>query len=302
MRIGLDIGGTKTDAVVLARDGRELARVRRPSGFGADEVIASADIAAREAVTQAGARLSEVTSVGVGIPGVIDEATGRVQHAVNLGVADLHLAEVLSARLGAPVFVENDVKAASLGAWHLLHLSGSAALLNFGTGLAAGVVVDGRLWRGARGTAGEIGHVPVDPAGVACSCGQVGCLETIASGSAIARMWPTSAALPALDLFDRADDGDPEAARVRDVFVGGVAQAVRLLTLSVDIETVVIGGGLSALGRRLHEPVLDIFAQWARSSAFLASLDLAERTRMLPADAAVAAVGAAMLGTVPEFA
>lgn len=302
MRIGLDIGGTKTDAVALARDGRELARVRRPSGFGADEVIASAEIAVRESVAQAGARLSDITSVGVGIPGVIDETTGRVQHAVNLGVADVHLAEVLSARLGAPVFVENDVNAAALGAWHLLHLTGSAALLNFGTGLAAGVVVDGRLWRGARGTAGEIGHVPVDPAGVVCSCGQVGCLETIASGSAIARRWPTDAALPAIDLFDRADAGDENATRVRDVFVGGVAQAVRMVALSVDVETVVIGGGLSALGGRLHQPVLDVFARWAQASPFLASLDLPARTRMLPAGAAVAAVGAAMLGSVPEFA
>jgi predicted NBD/HSP70 family sugar kinase len=302
VRIGLDIGGTKTDAVALARDGRELARVRRPSGFGADEVIASAEIAVREAVTQAGARLSDVTSVGVGIPGVIDETAGRVQHAVNLGVADLNLAEILSARLAVPVFVENDVNAASLGAWHLLNLSGSAALLNFGTGLAAGVVVDGRLWRGARGTAGEIGHVPVDPVGVVCSCGQVGCLETIASGSAIARRWPTDAALPAVDLFDQADAGDADAIRVRDVFVGGVAQAVRMVALSVDVETVVIGGGLSALGSRLHEPVLHVLAQWAQASPFLASLDLPGRIRMLPADAAVAAVGAAMLGSVPEFA
>jgi predicted NBD/HSP70 family sugar kinase len=302
VRIGLDIGGTKTDAVAIAPDGRELARVRRPSGFGADEVIASAEAAVREAVTLAGAQLADVTSVGVGIPGVIDDMTGRVRHAVNLGVTDLHLAELLSTRLVAAVFVENDVKAASLGAWHLLGLTGSAGLLNFGTGLSAGIVVDGRLWRGARGTAGEIGHVPVDPTGVACSCGQVGCLETLASGSAIARMWPTDAAYPAVDLFDRADADEADAVRVRDVFVDGVAQAVRMLALSVDVETVVIGGGLSGLGERLHRPLLDVFAQWAEASPFLASLDFAGRTRMLPAGAPGAAVGAAMLGVVPEFA
>lgn len=302
MRIGLDIGGTKTDAVAIAPDGRELARVRRPSGFGADEVIASAEIAVREALSLAGARMTDVTSVGVGIPGVIDEATGRVRHAVNLGVTDLPLAELLSTRLVAAVFVENDVKAASLGAWHLLGLTGSAALLNLGTGLAAGVVVDGRLWRGSRGGAGEIGHAPVDPAGVACSCGQVGCLETLASGSAIARMWQTDAAYPAVDLFDRADAGEAAAIAVRDTFVGGVGQAVRMLALSADVETVVIGGGLSALGERLHSRVLETLAGWAAGSPFLASLDLPSRTRMLPPSTPVAAVGAAMLGTVPEFA
>ena len=172
MRIGLDIGGTKTDAVAIAADGRELARVRRPSGFGADEVLTRAEEAVREAARRAGRRPADLAGIGVGIPGVIDEATGRVRHAVNLGVADLPLADLLSQRLGTGVVVENDVKAASLGAWHLLRLTGSAALLNVGTGLAAGVVVEGRLWRGLRGIAGEIGHTPVDPAGVACSCGQ----------------------------------------------------------------------------------------------------------------------------------
>ncbi|HKT56851.1 MAG TPA: ROK family protein [Microbacterium sp.] len=302
MRIGLDIGGTKTDAVALAPDGRELARVRRPSGFGADEVVASADEAVREAVRRAGIGLADVTSVGVGIPGVVEVSTGRVRHAVNLGVADLNLAELLSRRLGAAVLVENDVKAASLGAWHLLGLSGSAALLNVGTGLSAGIVANGRVWRGPRGTAGEIGHVPVDPTGLDCSCGQVGCLETLASGSAIARRWTTDAALPAVDLFDRADAGDDAAIRVRDVFVDGVAQAVRMLVLSVDPETIVVGGGLSALGGRLQDRMREVFDRWAEASAFLASLDLPGRTRLLPSGTPVAAVGAAMLGSVPAFA
>lgn len=302
MRIGLDIGGTKTDAVAIAADGRELARVRRPSGFGADEVLTRAEEAVREAARRAGRRPADLAGIGVGIPGVIDEATGRVRHAVNLGVADLPLADLLSQRLGTGVVVENDVKAASLGAWHLLRLTGSAALLNVGTGLAAGVVVEGRLWRGLRGIAGEIGHTPVDPAGVACSCGQTGCLETLASGSAIARLWPTDTALPAVDLFDRADAGDAQARRVRGVFVDGVAQAVRMLVLSIDVETIVIGGGLSGLGARLQEPLRQVFARWAEASPFVESLDLPGRTRLLPVGMPAAAVGAAMLGTAAESA
>ena len=85
------------------------------------------------------------------------------------------------------------------------------AYLNLGTGLAAGIVLDGRLLRGGHGVAGEIGHIPVDPAGVVCGCGQRGCLETLASGSAIARMWPTDDPLPARELFDAADAGDEHA-------------------------------------------------------------------------------------------
>jgi len=302
MRIGLDIGGTKTDAVAIGAGGRELARVRRASGFGADQVVGCAEEAVREVVRRTGGRLTDVTGVGVGIPGVVDAATGRVRHAVNLGVAEVPLADLLSKRLGAAVIVENDVKAASLGAWHLLRLTGSAALLNVGTGLSAGIVVGGRVWRGPRGTAGEIGHAPIDPAGVACSCGQTGCLETLASGSAIARMWRTDAALPAVELFDRADAGEAAAMRVRGVFVDGVAQAVRMLVLSVDVETIVIGGGLSGLGERLQTPLREVFHHWAAASPFLASLDLPGRTRLLPAGTPAAAVGAAMLGTVPQFA
>jgi len=301
VRIGLDIGGTKTDAVALDRTGREAARVRRTTGFGPDAVLAGAEAAVRAVVARAGAVLADVDAVGVGIPGVIDEESGDVRHAVNLGVAELALSTRLSGRLGLPVTVENDVKAAALGAYHLLGLSGSAALLNLGTGLAAGIVVDGRLWRGARGSAGEIGHIPIDPGGAACSCGQVGCLETVASGSAVTRLWQSTAALPAVELFDRADAGDGRAVEVRRTLVGGVAAAVRMLALSVDVETIIIGGGLSGLGERLAVPVAEALADWAVSSAFLASLELPSRVRMLPIGVSAAAVGAALLGAQTEL-
>lgn len=300
MRIGLDIGGTKTDSIALDSAGRELARVRRDTGFGPEAVLAGAEIAVQEAVARAGASLGDLDAVGVGIPGVVDESSGQVTHAVNLGVTELDLSARLSARVGVPVRVENDVNAAALGACHLLGLARSAALLNLGTGMAAGVVVGGRLWRGARGGAGEIGHVPIDPEGAVCSCGQRGCLETVASGSAIARLWPTDAALPSVELFDRADAGDPRARDARRTFVRGVATAVRMLALTVDVETVIIGGGLSRLGERLSRPVACVLDQWAQTSAFLASLELPGRLMMLPADVPVAAVGAALLGSEPE--
>ena len=170
------------------------------------------------------------------------------------------------------------------------------AYLNLGTGLAAGIVLDGRLLRGGRGVAGEIGHIPVDPAGERCGCGQHGCLETVASGSAIARMWPTSAALPARDLFDTADTGHAGAIEVRDRFLTGVAAAVRLLALTTDVDRIVIGGGLAALGESLLAGTHRILNGWAAESAFLASLDLAARVQVLPLGFPAAAVGAALVG------
>ncbi len=157
------------------------------------------------------------SSIGIGIPGLVDTASGEVAHAVNLGVDRLPLGGVLAERLGVRVRVENDVKAASLGAYDLLGLTGTMAYLNLGTGMAAGIVVDGRLWRGTSGIAGEIGHIPIDPAGAECACGQRGCLETVASGSGIARQWPTADPLPARSLFEAAAAGDGEARAIKDL-------------------------------------------------------------------------------------
>lgn len=307
MRIGLDIGGTKTDAVVIDEAGTVIERRRFATGRGPEQVVATAVRGVTELAALAGVAPHEVASIGVGIPGQVDRRAGRVHHAVNLDVEELELGRELSAVVGAPVSVENDVKAAALGAFHLL--SGDAvtsddsaqsmAYLNLGTGLAAGIVIGGRLWRGSRGTAGEIGHIVVDPAGVLCKCGQRGCLETVASGSAIARQWPTSHPVPPLDLFDRADQGNADARRVRGGVAQGVANAVRVLVLTVDVEDVVVGGGLTALGDRLRDDVVEVFAGWGERSPFLASLDLASRMRFIPDAFPAAAVGAALVG-IPD--
>lgn len=292
MRAGLDIGGTKIDAVALDDTGSVLHELRIPTGFGADDVTANAAAAVaalREAVG------SGLESIGVGIPGLVDAQTGRVRHAVNLGFDDVDFGDRLRSLTGIPVTVENDVNAAALGAYHLMRLSGPVGYLNLGTGLAAGIVLDGRLWRGARGVSGEIGHIPVDPAGVLCACGQRGCLETVAAGAAIARQWPVADGYPAQALFEAAAAGDMEALRIRGTLATGVAAAVRLLVLTVDVESVVIGGGLSHVGAPLLDVVRDVLGGWAAESSFLDSLELPSRIRLLPEGLSVAAVGAAML-------
>jgi len=197
-----------------------------------------------------------------------------------------------------PVVVENDVNAAALGAAQVLGLgSTDLALLSIGTGLAAGLVTDGRLRRGARGAAGEIGHIPVDPAGPLCSCGQHGCLETLASGSAIAAAWPVAdGGSPATALFAAAAGGDPRAVVVRDAFADAVAAAVRLLVLTCDVETVVLGGGVTDLGGELLDAVVAALGRQAAGSPFLAALQLPERVAIVPAGSAVAAIGAALVG------
>ncbi|MCS5499282.1 ROK family protein [Cnuibacter physcomitrellae] len=299
MRLGLDIGGTKTDAVVLDDGGALAHRLRAATGLGADAVVATAVTLIERIASEAGLGPASFDSIGVGIPGQVDTATGHVWHAVNLGVDELDFGGRVSERIGVPVSVENDVKAAALGAYHLLpgrQQERSMAYLNLGTGLAAGLVIDGRLWRGARGAAGEIGHIPVDPQGVLCPCGQRGCLETVASGSAIARQWPSDDPIPIRSLLAAAEAGDGAAQRIRDSFVDNVAAAVRVLVLTLDVDTVTIGGGLSALGDWLLDSVREVLGRWAADSAFLASLGLSDRVRVVPAGFPAAAVGAALVG------
>lgn len=308
MRLGIDIGGTKTAAVAIGGDGRLTEQVRMPTGFGADAVVDTALRTVERMSQLTGVDPHAFRSIGIGIPGSVDSATGRVAHAVNLGLEGLDLGPRLSDRLGVDVRVENDVNAAALGAHHLLGLADglrahSMAYLNLGTGLAAGIVLDGRLLRGGRGVAGEIGHIPVYPAGAACPCGQRGCLETVASGSALAAMWPSTHRHPSLELFDRADAGDPRAVAVRERFLTGVASAVRLLALTTDVDDIVIGGGLAALGERLLDGTRGVLTQWAAGSAFLASLDLPRRVQVIPRGFPAAAVGAALVGeevTAPD--
>lgn len=301
MKVGLDVGGTKTDAVAVDDGGAIAGRIRIPTGWGPDAVAQTVVDAVGALAAEAGVDLAEVRSVGVGIPGQIEPGTGRVVHAVNLGVEALDLAEAVAPRLGVPVRVENDVKAAALGAHALHRASGAAApasmaYLNLGTGVAAGIVADGRLWRGARGTAGEVGHISIDPHGPLCRCGQRGCIEAFAGGGAVAERWRHRSALPVRDVFDAADAGDPSARRLREDLARGVAAAVRVLVLTADVDIVVIGGGVTALGDRLMTDVAAELSASAEASPFMRSLRLAERVELLPPGSLAAALGAALVG------
>lgn len=301
MRVGLDVGGTKTDALAIDAAGAIAGRIRLVTGWGPDAVARTVVDAVRMLGAEAGVDLSAVRSVGVGIPGQIEPGTGRVAHAVNLGVDELDLAAAVSPELGVPVHVENDVKAAALGA-HALHARtgspapASMAYLNLGTGVAAGIVSDGGLWRGARGTAGEIGHIPIDPEGPLCRCGQRGCIEAFAGGGAIAERWAKRSALPVRDVFDAADAGDPSARQLRAGLARGVAAAVRVLVLTADVDIVVLGGGVTALGDRLMTDVAAELSASAEASSFMRSLHLTDRVELLPPGSPAAALGAALVG------
>ncbi|HVT69887.1 MAG TPA: ROK family protein [Trebonia sp.] len=300
LRVGLDIGATKILGAVIDADGTVVAQARQDTVPGPDGILAVATdvlglLAAALARTYDG--WAPPAHIGIGIPGIVDRGRGSVSHAVNLGLGDwFPLADRLADRTGADVVVENDLNAATWGA-HVLSGADDLAYLALGTGLAAGFVLSGTLRRGAHGAAGEIGHVPVDPAGALCSCGQRGCLELRASGSALSAAWPAHGGVPPAEaLVAAAAAGYPEAVAARDCFAAGVADAIRMLALAVDPAAIIIGGGVAHAGEPLLAAVRAALRSQAAASPFLAALGLPDRLRLLPGRPPVGAIGAALIG------
>jgi predicted NBD/HSP70 family sugar kinase len=296
LRVGLDIGATKILGVVIDADGTVVTQSRHDTLPGPDGILGSATTVLDQLAATLDGALPR--HIGIGIPGIVDRGRGAVRHAVNLGLGRdwFPLADRLADGTGAVVVVENDLNAATWGA-HVLSGADDLAYLSLGTGLAAGFVLSGTLRRGAHGVAGEIGHVPVNPSGALCSCGQRGCLELSASGSALSAAWPARGEVPPAEaLFAAAATGNLAAVAARDRFAAGVADAIRMIGLAVDPAAIIIGGGVANVGEPLLAAVAAALRAQAATSPFLTTLDLAGRVSLLPGRAPAGAIGAALIG------
>lgn len=289
---GIDIGGTKIAVLIVDAGGAVLGRASRSSSAGDQDGAAVAIVACLdEALAGTGLSRDDLLAVGVGVPGRVDRRHGTVTLAVNLGWHDFPLRDALEALLGRPVVVENDARAAAIGL-HRRGLLGEVedlAYLAVGTGIAAGVVLDGTLHRGARGLAGEIGHAIADRDGPICTCGQQGCLEAFASGPAIARR---ANAETSRDVYEAADAGDAGAQDLVDDVGRRLAWAVHLLVMTYDVERVVIGGGVSHAGPAFAVPLQRELARMRAASPLAGELLPADIVEILPAEAEAGAWGA----------
>lgn len=284
---GIDLGGTYVRAGLVDSAGKLLASLRGPTdATSPDSVIESAN-AVLAALLDHDTTL-KIAGIGIGVAGRVDVDAGTVSQALNLGLGEraVPLADALEDRFDVPTCVENDVNAAAVGAYHAVpddRRRRSIAYLSLGTGVAAGLILNRRLFRGTRGLAGEIGHIPVDPAGVRCACGSYGCLETVASGAALARWWPSEAEnRSAGELFRHAATEDPDAQSIVERFAAAVGLAVQMLALTYDVDEVLIGGGVTEVGRPLFNAVDRALALSAADSGFVTSLGLRERVRPAP--------------------
>jgi glucokinase len=306
--LGVDVGGTKIAAAVV--DGREVvARVEQPTALDSSEaVVAGIVAAAQEVISQSGA---QPVALGVGVPSQIDFASGRVLASVNIPLAGVELGHDLQGRLGMPVFVDNDANCAALA--EAQYVEGGPArhlvMYTLGTGVGGGVVIDGRIFRGATGLGAELGHAVIQFDGPPCpgTCPNRGCLEALCSGTALEReaaalakdkpgspLGRAAAAAGGVirgrDVVEAADGGDPDALELFDrlgMLLGvGLSGAIN----TFEPEQIVIGGGLS----RASHFFLDRAVREAQRRALPV---LAQRVRIGPAQAGADAgvLGAGLL-------
>lgn len=279
MRIGIDLGGTKIEALALHDDGRELLRRRIATPRDYDE---SLDAVAR-LVVEFEDELGWIASVGVGMPGALSPASGLVKNANSTWLNGRALRQDLEARLARELRFANDADCFALS--EAVDGAGAGARVVFGvilgTGAGGGLVFDREIWSGPNAISGEWGHNPLpwprpgEWPGPPCWCGKSGCIESFLSGPGLARdhFETTGVVLTAQQIGDAADGGDQAAAETLARYGERMARALAGVINLLDPDVVVLGGGLSNVGR-LYLDVPRLWSAWA----FTDRLD----TRLLP--------------------
>lgn len=275
--IGLDLGGTKLATGVVDGEGRLAWSDEVPSsGYSHDGVI---DLLV-EAIDRARRERPGASVAGVGIPARVDYASGHAVGTVNLDLEDLAVRDLVSERAGIPVALDNDANLAMLAeAVHgAARGTGNALMLTIGTGIGGGIWIDGDLYRGATGSAAELGHVVVDADGPPCqgNCPGRGCVEAFASGtaigrsgreaateapdSALGRMAAEGVEITAVEVGNAAREGDGTAIGVLGRAGRMLGVALTSLANAFEPEVIVIGGGGMALGSLLLDPAREELA------------------------------------------
>lgn len=281
--IGIDIGGTNLKAGVVNAKGELLATEKTPLEWTNAEafvkVLAELSIAAAK---KAGVALGEIAAVGMGVPGEVDNKTGMITHTVNIPLENVPVEQVFRTYLDVPVYLDNDANCAAIGEYYAGAGKGCKdfVVVTLGTGVGAGVIVDGRMVRGFNGAGGEAGHMVIETNGVQCSCGRKGCWEQYSSATALIRM--TREAMqkhPESALWDvcggdleqiggrsaflvAREKGDATAKAVCDRFISYLATGVTNMVNLFQPEVLCIGGGVSnEADEALLHPLQEIVAR-----------------------------------------
>jgi fructokinase len=272
-RLGVDLGGTKIEGVVLGPDGAVLAgrRVSSPTGSYEATVTAVVDLVG-ELERDAGVE----ATLGIGIPGAMSRVTGMVKNANSTWLIGHRFGDDLERRLGRPVRIDNDANCFAVSEATDGAAAGADPVFGviLGTGVGGGLVIGGRPVVGASAIAGEWGHNPLprmvaeERPGPPCYCGRLGCVEAFLSGPALARdhQMHTGAHLSAVEIAKRAEAGDKDALATLDRHAERLARALAVVINILDPEVIVLGGGLSNI-QRLYQVVPDLLRPHVFSDA-----------------------------------
>jgi glucokinase len=295
LTVGVDVGGTKIAAGVVDEAGAMIAEARKdtPAASPQEIVDAIVDVVAE---LRAG---HDVEAVGVGAAGFVDASRSTVLFAPNLALRNEPLEDAVQKRTSLPVVVENDANAA---AWAEFQFGAGRdvddmVLLTIGTGLGGGLVLSGELYRGAFGVGGEVGHLRVVPGGYLCGCGNKGCWEQYASGSALvreAREFARSSPPQADRLLELADgqvdridgpmvstaaaEGDVAARELLEDLGRWLGEGIASLAAVLDPAAVVVGGGVSEAGDLLLDPARYSFARQLTARGHRPTLEIRPAT------------------------
>lgn len=269
--VGIDLGGTYIKGALLDTSGAILVDGLVPTGAerGPDHVLDQIIELVTRVLAKGKVTTQEVLGIGVGVPGLPDYDRGTVVFAPNLHWRNVALAQPLQAALRIPVFLDNDANVAALGEQWCGAGRGAEhmALITIGTGIGCGLILDGKIYRGATFSAGEIGHITMDPQGPACNCGRRGCLENFTSATALMRMAHEAveqgrdtvlaqiACSSPRDIFGAAQQGDAVAKQIIHKAGFYLGWAIGNLVNTLNPQLVLIGGGVAQAGELILEPI-----------------------------------------------
>jgi glucokinase len=288
--IGVDVGGTKIAAGLVDSQGRIHNPIRKPTNTISPEAsIKSIASVVETVIVQSGVERKFIQGVGLGIPGLVDPELGIGIASVNLQWRDVPVKAQLEDLLDISCMIENDVRAAAMG--EACYGAGRGVknliYLSIGTGIACGIILEGKLYHGSNGVAGEIGHAMIDLNGPLCKCGGYGCFEAMAAGPAIAttaiskfQSYPDNLLLGLCEkkietltpemVFEAAGQGDILAKETLDIIGARIAFVLQFLILAYDPQLIVLGGGVPLTGNLFFEPVLKRLHERAAESWVLA--------------------------------
>ncbi|MFC7679189.1 ROK family glucokinase [Paenibacillus sp. GCM10028914] len=277
--VGVDLGGTAIKVGICNQEGQLLQTYEGPTetSKGVDTVIGNIEKYVRHIVEQSPYSWDQLAGVGAGVAGFTNIREGIIILAPNVGFKDVPIRALLEERLGKPVKIDNDANVAALGeAW-----SGAGrgvdncVCYTLGTGVGGGIIVNGKIYQGSAGMAGELGHITVVPdlEAIQCGCGKMGCLETVSSATGIIRMAKdavergdrTSLALvgniAAKEVFDAAKAGDEVALRIVKRAAYYLGKSMASVAAVLNPEVFIIGGGVSKAGDILFDEVRAVFTK-----------------------------------------